>query len=136
MTALPFDQLTQKAQNMFLYGDHPVDGKPTPKFQKTGFPVFSPYLNESRGVTSDRYRESLMEHMSATPAPSATDAACALKAGRQSPQHVHPDFTALPSLRSRNREHIILKGRTKSSPAVIHEIRERLNFECAVGLTT
>jgi len=31
---LPFDQLTQKAQNMFLHGDYPVDASPPPKVPK------------------------------------------------------------------------------------------------------
>src|SRR5258706_28103 len=135
---LPFDQLTQKAQNIFLYGDSPVDGKPTAKGSKTGFRGIFAYLKRNlEESTSDRYRESLMEHMSAT--------ACPVCNGRRlRPESlavkVHnmsiADFTALPISRSlETAKNITLKGRDEIiAGRVMHEIRERLEFLNAVGL--
>ena len=136
---LPFDQLTQKAQNMFLYGDHPtVDGKPTAKGSKTGFRGILAYLKRNlEESTSDRYRESLMEHMSATACP-------ACDGRRLRPESlavkVHnmsiADFTALPISRAlETARKITLKGRDEIiAGRVMHEIRERLEFLNAVGL--
>ena len=135
---LPFDQLTQKAQNMFLYGDHPVDGKPTAKGSKTGFRGILAYLKRNlEESTSDRYRESLMEHMSATDCP-------ACNGRRLRPESlavkVHnmsiADFTALPISRAlETAQKIVLKGRDEIiAGRVMHEIRERLEFLNAVGL--
>jgi excinuclease ABC subunit A len=135
---LPFDQLTQKAQNMFLHGDYPVDGKPTAKGSKTGFRGILAYLKRSlEESTSDRYREALMEHMSAT--------ACPVCNGRRlRPESlavkVHnmsiADFTALPISRAlETAKSITLKGRDEIiAGRVMHEIRERLEFLSAVGL--
>jgi excinuclease ABC subunit A len=135
---LPFDQLTQKAQNMFLYGDYPADGKPTAKGSKTGFRGILAYLKRNlEESTSDRYRESLMEHMSAT--------ACPVCNGRRlRPESlavkVHnmsiADFTALPISRALDTaKNITLKGRDEIiAGRVMHEIRERLEFLNAVGL--
>jgi excinuclease ABC subunit A len=135
---LPFDQLTQKAQNMFLHGDYPVDGKPTAKGSKTGFRGILAYLKRNlEESTSDRYREALMEHMSAT--------ACPVCNGRRlRPESlavkVHnmsiADFTALPISRAlETAKNITLKGRDEIiAGRVMHEIRERLEFLNAVGL--
>jgi excinuclease ABC subunit A len=135
---LPFDQLTQKAQNMFLHGDYPVDGKPTAKGSKTGFRGILAYLKRNlEESTSDRYREALMEHMSAT--------ACPVCNGRRlRPESlavkVHnmsiADFTALPISRAlETAKNITLQGRDEIiAGRVMHEIRERLEFLNAVGL--
>jgi len=135
---LPFDQLTQKAQNMFLHGDYPVDGKPTAKGSKTGFRGILAYLKRNlEESTSDRYREALMEHMSATACP-------ACNGRRLRPESlavkVHSmsiaDFTALPISRAlETAKNITLKGRDEIiAGRVMHEIRERLEFLNAVGL--
>jgi excinuclease ABC subunit A len=135
---LPFDQLTQKAQNMFLYGDYPVDGKPTAKGSKTGFRGILAYLKRNlEESTSDRYRESLMEHMSATDCP-------VCKGRRLRPESlavkVHDmsiaEFTALPISRAlETARKITLQGRDEIiAGRVMHEIRERLEFLNAVGL--
>jgi excinuclease ABC subunit A len=135
---LPFDQLTQKAQNMFLHGDSPVNGKPTAKGSKTGFRGILAYLKRNlEESTSDRYREALMEHMSAT--------ACPVCNGRRlRPESlavkVHnmsiADFTALPISRAlETAKNITLQGRDEIiAGRVMHEIRERLEFLNAVGL--
>jgi excinuclease ABC subunit A len=123
---------------MFLHGDYPVDGKPTAKGSKTGFRGILAYLKRNlEESTSDRYREALMEHMSAT--------ACPVCNGRRlRPESlavkVHnmsiADFTALPISRAlETAKNITLQGRDEIiAGRVMHEIRERLEFLNAVGL--
>ena len=135
---LPFDQLTVKAQNMFLYGETAPDGKPLAKTPKTGFKGILAYLKRNlEESTSDRYRESLMEHMSATVCP-----VCHGKRLRPESLAVKvngmsiADFTALPISRALETAlKIVLKGRDEIiAGRVMHEIRERLEFLNAVGL--
>jgi excinuclease ABC subunit A len=136
---LAFDQLTVKAQNLFLYGEQPAtDGKLSPKPARTGFRGILAYLKRSlEESTSDRYRESLMEHMSATTCPVCNGRrlrpeSLAVKVNKMS----IADFTALPISRAlETAKKIVLKGRDEIiAGRVMHEIRERLEFLNAVGL--
>ena len=141
--SLPFEKLSEKQQNLLFYGEQKEKGakpglKPSGKAVKTGFRGILAYLKRNlEESTSDRYRESLMEHMSATKCPVCDGRrlrpeSLAVKVADMS----IADFTALPISRAlAAARKIVLKDRAeKIAGRVMHEIVERLEFLNAVGL--
>ncbi len=126
-----FEKHPEKIQNLFFYGEPNGRGK-------TGFlGIFSYLKNALEESTSDGYRESLMEHMSATACP-----ACHGKRLRPESLAVQvegmsiADFTVMPVTRSLEKARSIrLTGRDEQiAGRIMHEIVERLQFLNAVGL--
>jgi excinuclease ABC subunit A len=126
----PFEKFPEKIQNLLLNGE---GGK-----GKTGFRGILGYLKQNlEEGTSDRYRESLLEYMSATQCP-------ACRGRRLRPESLAVkvngmsigDFTALPVSRSLvMARKIHLAGREEIiAGRIVHEIIERLQFLDAVGL--
>ncbi|HXU15216.1 MAG TPA: excinuclease ABC subunit UvrA [Terriglobales bacterium] len=127
----PFEQLPEKIQNLFFYGEPSSRGK-------TGFLGIFGYLkNALDEATSDVYRDWLMEHMSAT--------ACPVCHGqRLRPESLAvrvadvsiADFTAMPVTRALDKARAVkLAGREEQiAGRIMHEIVERLQFLSAVGL--
>jgi excinuclease ABC subunit A len=127
----PFEQLPEKIQNLFFYGEPSGRGR-------TGFwGIFGYLKNALDEATSDVYRDWLMEHMSAT--------ACPVCQGqRLRPESLAvrvadvsiADFTAMPVTRALDKARgVKLAGREEQiAGRIMHEIVERLQFLSAVGL--
>jgi excinuclease ABC subunit A len=127
---VPVEKLSEKIQNLLFYGEN---GK-----GKTGFLGIIAYLKSAmEDSTSEGYRESLMDYMSATECP-----ACHGKRLRPESLAVKvnglsiADFTALPISRAlETAKKIQLTGREAIiAGRIVHEIVERLQFLNAVGL--
>jgi excinuclease ABC subunit A len=129
----PFEELPAKHQHILVYGP------PKNEAPRTGFHGILAYLRDSIDeARSDGYREYMMNFMSATPCPTCRGKrlrpeSLAVKIGGLS----IADFTALPLNRALSaainltftaREALIAER-------IRHEIVERLEFLCAVGLT-
>ncbi|MBZ5721020.1 MAG: excinuclease ABC subunit UvrA [Acidobacteriia bacterium] len=126
----PFEKFPDKIQNLLLYGE---SGK-----GKTGFKGILGYLKHMLDEsTSDAYRESLLDHMSATECPACRGLrlrpeSLAVKVNGMS----IADFTGLSVARSLAAARTIkLAGREQLiAGRIVHEIVERLQFLDAVGL--
>jgi excinuclease ABC subunit A len=127
----PFEELPEKIQNFFLYGEPEKRGK-------TGYLGIFGYLkNAMDESSSETYRDWLMEHMSPTQCPS-----CHGKRLRPESLAVQvegmsiADFTAMPVSRSLEKASSIrLAGRElQIAGRIMSEIVERLQFLNAVGL--
>ena len=129
---LPFEDLPPKLQHILVYGP------PKGEAPRTGFHGILAFLrNTIEEARSDGYREYMMNFMSATPCPVCRGKrlrpeSLAVKIGGLS----IADFTALPLNRALSaainlnftaREALIAER-------IRHEIVERLEFLCAVGL--
>ena len=130
---LPFEDLPPRQQHILVYGP------PKNEAPRTGFHGILAFLRDSmEEARSDSYRESMMNYMSATPCPVCRGKrlrpeSLAVKIGGLS----IADFTALPLNRalsaaiglSFNAREALIAERIR------HEVVERLEFLCAVGLT-
>ncbi len=129
---LPFEELPPRQQHLLVYGP------PKGEAPRTGFHGILAFLRDSiEEAHSDAYRESMMSYMSATPCPVCRGKrlrpeSLAVKIGGLS----IADFTALPlnralsaaiNLNFSSREALVAER-------IRHEIAERLEFLCAVGL--
>ena len=130
---LPFEDLPPKHQHILVYGPPKGEGP------RTGFHGILAYLRDSTDeARSDGYREYMMNFMSATPCPVCRGKrlrpeSLAVKIGGLS----IADFTALPLNRALSAA-INLKFNAREAliaDRIQHEIVERLEFLCAVGLT-
>ncbi|HEV7218235.1 MAG TPA: excinuclease ABC subunit UvrA [Terriglobales bacterium] len=128
--SVPFEKFPEKIQNLLLNGE--------PSKGKTGFRGILGYLKQNlEDGTSERYRDWLLEYMSATECP-------ACKGRRLRPESLAVkvngmsigDFTALPVSKSLATARTIrLAGRDELiAGRIVHEIIERLQFLDAVGL--
>ena len=130
---VPFEDLPPKQQHILVYGP------PKGEAPRTGFHGILSYLRDNvEEARSDSYREYMMSYMSAVPCPVCRGKrlrpeSLAVKVGGLS----IADFTALPlnralsaaiNLKFSEREAIVAER-------IRHEISERLEFLCAVGLT-
>ena len=129
----PFDELPNKQQHLLVYGPPKMDAP------RTGFHGILDYLRDTAEESSNEsYRESMMSYMSATPCP-------VCRGHRLKPESLAvtvgglsiSDFTSLPLAKALSaainfeftaREALIAER-------IRHEIVERLEFLCAVGLT-
>jgi excinuclease ABC subunit A len=126
----PFEKFPEKTQNLLLHGEA---GK-----GKTGFRGILGYLRQNlEEGTSESYRESLLEYMSATECPACQGRrlrpeSLAVKVNSMS----IGDFTALPVSRSLlMARKIKLAGREEIiAGRIVYEIIERLQFLDNVGL--
>ncbi|GGH13187.1 excinuclease ABC subunit UvrA [Silvibacterium dinghuense] len=129
----PFDQLTEKQQELLLYGP------PKSEAPRTGFHGILAYLRDSLEESkSDAYREWMMQYMSASTCPVCKGRrlrpeSLAVKVGGLS----IADFTALPLNRALDAARAISFS---SRDALIaerlrREVVERLEFLVAVGLS-
>ena len=129
----PFEDLPVKQQHLLVYGP------PKGEAPRTGFHGVLSFLRDSiEEARSDSYRESMMAYMSATPCPVCRGKrlrpeSLAVKIGGLS----IADFTSLPLNRALSaainfeftaREALVAER-------IRHEVAERLEFLCAVGLT-
>jgi excinuclease ABC subunit A len=129
----PFEDLPVKQQHLLVYGP------PKGEAPRTGFHGVLAFLRDSiEEARSDSYRESMMAYMSATLCPACRGKrlrpeSLAVKIGGLS----IADFTALPLNRALSaainfnftaREALV-------ADRIRHEVAERLEFLCAVGLT-
>jgi excinuclease ABC subunit A len=126
----PFEALPERTQNLLLFGDA---GK-----SKTGFQGVIGYLKQMlEQSSSDSYRESLLDYMSATKCPSCEGRRLRAEslAVRVNGMSI-ADFTALSIARSLEAARKIqLSGRDEIIAArVVQEIVERLQFLHDVGL--
>jgi excinuclease ABC subunit A len=130
---LPFEELPPRQQHLLVYGP------PKGEAPRTGFHGILSFLRDSiEEARSDSYRESMMNYMSATPCPICRGKrlrpeSLAVKIGGLS----IADFTALPLNRALSAA-INLGFTTREAlvaERIRHEIVERLEFLCAVGLT-
>jgi excinuclease ABC subunit A len=128
----PFEELPPRQQHLLVYGPPKGEGP------RTGFHGVLAYLRDSiEEARSDSYRESMMAYMSATPCPVCRGKrlrpeSLAVKIGGLS----IADFTALPLNRALSAA-INLSFTARQSliaERIRHEIAERLEFLCAVGL--
>jgi len=127
----PFDQLNEEEQKFLLYGDPGRRGRSGFK----GILVFHKQTLEE--VTTEGYRDYLMQYMSATPCP-------VCQGRRLRPESLAvkvcgmsiAEFTALPISRATEAAAAIqLQGREeKIAGRIVAEIRERLGFLSHVGL--
>jgi len=129
----PFEELPPRQQHILVYGP------PKNEAPRTGFHGILSFLRDSIDeARSDAYRESMMAYMSATPCPICRGKrlrpeSLAVKIGGLS----IADFTALPL----NRALSAAIGMTFTAREALiaerirHEVAERLEFLCAVGLT-
>ncbi|MDR3750281.1 MAG: excinuclease ABC subunit UvrA [Terracidiphilus sp.] len=129
---LPFEDLPPRQQHILVYGP------PKGEAPRTGFHGVLAFLRDSiEEARSDAYRESMMSYMSATPCPVCRGKrlrpeSLAVKIGGLS----IADFTALPLNRALSAA-INLKFTAREAllaERIRHEIVERLEFLCAVGL--
>jgi len=129
----PFEELPPRQQHILVYGP------PKGEAPRTGFHGVLSFLRDSiEEARSDSYRESMMAYMSATPCPVCRGKrlrpeSLAVKIGGLS----IADFTALPLKRALS-EAINLRFTAREAlvaERIRHEIAERLEFLCAVGLT-
>jgi excinuclease ABC subunit A len=129
----PFEELPPRQQHILVYGP------PKNEAPRTGFHGILSFLRDSiEEARSESYRESMMAYMSATPCPICRGKrlrpeSLAVKIGGLS----IADFTALPLNRALSaaiglsfteREALVAER-------IRHEVVERLEFLCAVGLT-
>ncbi len=129
---IPFEDLPARQQHILVYGP------PKGEAPRTGFHGILSYLRDNvEDARSDSYREYMMSFMSAAPCPVCRGKrlrpeSLAVKVGGLS----IADFTALPlnralsaaiNLQFTERESLIAER-------IRHEIAERLEFLCAVGL--
>jgi excinuclease ABC subunit A len=129
----PFEELPVKQQHLLVYGPPKGEGP------RTGFHGVLAFLRDSiEEAHSDSYRESMMSYMSATPCPICRGKrlrpeSLAVKIGGLS----IADFTALPLNRALSAAINLSFTERQSLIAerIRHEIAERLEFLCAVGLT-
>ncbi len=129
----PFEELPPRQQHLLVYGP------PKGEAPRTGFHGILAFLRDSiEEARSDSYRESMMSYMSAAPCPACRGKrlrpeSLAVKIGGLS----IADFTALPLNRALSAA--INLSFTARELLVVdrirHEIAERLEFLCAVGLT-
>jgi excinuclease ABC subunit A len=130
---LPFEDLPPKHQHILVYGPPKGEGP------RTGFHGILAYLRDSTDeARSDGYREYMMNFMSASP--------CAVCRGKRlRPESLAvkigglsiAEFTALPLNRALSAA-INLEFTAREAliaDRIKHEIVERLEFLCAVGLT-
>ena len=130
---IPFEDLPPRQQHLLVYGP------PKNEAPRTGFHGILSFLRDSIDeARSDSYRESMMSYMSATPCP-----VCRGKRLRPESLAVTisdlsiADFTALPLNRALSAA-INIKFSSREAlvaERIRHEIVERLEFLCAVGLT-
>jgi excinuclease ABC subunit A len=129
---LPFEDLPPKQQHILVYGP------PKGEAPRTGFHGILSFLRDTIDeARSDGYREYMMNFMSATPCPVCRGKrlrpeSLAVKIGGLS----IADFTALPLNRALSAA-INLSFTARESllaDRIRHEIVERLEFLCAVGL--
>ncbi len=129
---LPFEDLPPRQQHILVYGP------PKNEAPRTGFHGVLAFLRDSvEEARSDGYREYMMTFMSATPCPVCRGKrlrpeSLAVKIGGLS----IADFTALPLNRALSAA-INLSFTARESlvaERIRHEIVERLEFLCAVGL--
>ena len=129
----PFEELPPRQQHLLVYGPPKGEGP------RTGFHGVLAFLRDSiEEAHSDSYRESMMSYMSATPCPICRGKrlrpeSLAVKIGGLS----IADFTALPLNRALSAAINLSFTERQSLIAerIRHEIAERLEFLCAVGLT-
>ena len=129
---LPFEDLPPKQQHILVYGP------PKGEAPRTGFHGILAYLRDSIDeARSDGYREYMMNFMSATPCPVCRGKrlrpeSLAVKIGGLS----IADFTALPLNRALSAAINLTFTAREALVAerIRHEIVERLEFLCAVGL--
>ncbi|MGA2217798.1 MAG: excinuclease ABC subunit UvrA, partial [Terracidiphilus sp.] len=129
---LPFEDLPVKHQHILVYGP------PKGEAPRTGFHGILSFLRDSvEEARSDGYREYMMTFMSATPCPVCRGKrlrpeSLAVKIGGLS----IADFTALPLNRALSAAFNLTFTARESLVAerIRHEIVERLEFLCAVGL--
>jgi excinuclease ABC subunit A len=129
---LPFEDLPPRQQHVLVYGP------PKNEAPRTGFHGILTYLRDSIDeARSDGYREYMMNYMSATP--------CAVCRGKRlRPESLAvkigglsiADFTALPLNRALSAAINMSFTARESLVAerIRHEVVERLEFLCAVGL--
>jgi excinuclease ABC subunit A len=129
---LPFEDLPPKQQHILVYGP------PKGEAPRTGFHGILSFLRDTIDeARSDGYREYMMNFMSATPCPVCRGKrlrpeSLAVKIGGLS----IADFTALPLNRALSAA-INLNFTARESlvaERIRHEVVERLEFLCAVGL--
>ena len=128
----PFEDLPVKHQHILVYGP------PKGEAPRTGFHGILSFLRDSvEEARSDGYREYMMNYMSATPCPVCRGKrlrpeSLAVKIGGLS----IADFTALPLNRALSAAiNLSFTAReTLVAERIRHEIVERLEFLCAVGL--
>jgi excinuclease ABC subunit A len=129
---LPFEDLPPRQQHILVYGP------PKNEAPRTGFHGILTFLRDSiEEARSDGYREYMMTFMSATPCPVCRGKrlrpeSLAVKIGGLS----IADFTALPLNRALSAA-INLNFTARESlvaERIRHEVVERLEFLCAVGL--
>jgi excinuclease ABC subunit A len=130
---VPFEDLPPRQQHLLVYGP------PKNEAPRTGFHGILSFLRDSIDeARSDSYRESMMSYMSATPCP-----VCRGKRLRPESLAVTisglsiADFTAL-SLNRALSAAINIKFSAREAlvaERIRHEVVERLEFLCAVGLT-
>jgi excinuclease ABC subunit A len=129
--ATPFEQLPEEQQKFLLYGD-------LSKRTRSGFKgILAFHKHTLEEVTTEAYREYLMQYMSATPCPVCQGRrlrpeSLAVKVNDMS----IAEFTALPISRAVDAAATIeLSGRDeKIAGRIVGEIQERLGFLNHVGL--
>ena len=129
----PFEELPPRQQHILVYGP------PKNEAPRTGFHGILSFLRDSiEEARSESYRESMMAYMSATPCPTCRGKrlrpeSLAVKIGGLS----IADFTALPLNRALSAaiELSFTEREALVAERIRHEIAERLEFLCAVGLT-
>jgi len=129
----PFEDLPTRQQHLLVYGP------PKNEAPRTGFHGILTFLRDTiEEARSDSYRESMMAYMSATPCPVCRGKrlrpeSLAVKIGGLS----IADFTALPLNRALSAAIGLSFNARESLVAerIRHEVVERLEFLCAVGLT-
>jgi excinuclease ABC subunit A len=129
---LPFEDLPPKQQHILVYGP------PKGEAPRTGFHGILTYLRDSIDeARSDGYREYMMSYMSATPCPVCRGKrlrpeSLAVKIGGLS----IADFTSLPLNRALSAaiNMSFTEREALLAERIRHEVVERLEFLCAVGL--
>jgi excinuclease ABC subunit A len=130
---LPFEDLPVKHQHILVYGP------PKNEAPRTGFHGVLSFLRDSIDeARSEGYREYMMNYMSATPCPVCRGKrlrpeSLAVKIGGLS----IADFTALPLNRALSAaiNFTFTAREALLAERIRHEVVERLEFLCAVGLT-
>jgi excinuclease ABC subunit A len=128
----PFEELPPRQQHLLVYGP------PKGEAPRTGFHGILAFLRDSMEESnSDSYRESMMNYMSATPCPVCRGnrlrpESLAVKIGGLS----IADFTALPLNRALSAaiNFSFTARQSLIAERIRHEVTERLEFLCAVGL--
>jgi len=129
----PFEELPAAQQRILVYGPAKNEAP------RTGFHGILDYLRDAiEDSNSESYREQMMGYMSSSPCP-----ACRGKRLRQESLAVKidglsiSDFTELPLNRAleKARSFRFTAREAKIAERIRHEVAERLEFLCAVGLT-